>query len=83
MKNALAAINVLEDATLVGGTAVSLSMIQTILGITLLVINIALICAKIGIKVYQRIKKGDLNGAVDEIEKGQKELDDLKNKGEK
>ena len=58
-------------------------MIQTILGITLLAINIALICAKIGIKVYQRIKKGDLNGAVDEIEKGQKELDDLKNKGEK
>lgn len=83
MKNALTAINVLEDVTLGGGTVVSLTMIQTILGITLLVINIALICAKIGIKVYQRIKKGDLNGAVDEIEKGQKELDDLKNKGEK
>lgn len=83
MKNALTAINVLEDVTLGGGTIVSLTMIQTILGITLLVINIALICAKIGIKVYQRIKKGDLDGAVDEIEKGQKELDDLKNKGEK
>ena len=77
MKNALTAINVLEDVTLGGGTVVSLTMIQTILGITLLVINIILICAKIGIKVYQKVKKGDLNGAIDEIEKGQDEIKSL------
>ena len=83
MKNALTTINILEDVSLGGGTIVSLTMIQTILGITLLAINIVLICLKIGLKIYAKIKKGDIEGSVDEIEKGQKELDDLKNKGEK
>ena len=83
MKNALTTINILEDVSLGGGTIVSLTMIQTILGITLLAINIVLICLKIGLKIYSKVKKGDIEGAVEEIEKGQKELDDLKNKGEK
>ena len=74
MKNALTTINALEDVSLAGGTFVSLTMVQTILGITLLIINIILICVKIGLKVYQKIKKGDINGAVDEIEKGQDEI---------
>lgn len=74
MKNVLTTINAVEDVSLAGGTVVSLTMIQTILGITLLIINIILICVKIGLKVYQKIKKGDINGAVDEIEKGQDEI---------
>ena len=81
MKNALTVVNVMEDVSLAGGTAISLTMIQTILGITLLAINIVLILVKIGLKVYSKIKKGDIEGAVNDIEEGQKEIKDLK--GEK
>lgn len=66
-----------ENITLAGGVVVSLSMIQTILGITLLVINICLIVTKCVIKIVEKVKKGDVAGAVKDIEDTQKELDSL------
>ena len=70
-------LNAVEDASLVGGTAVSLSMIQTILGITLLVINICLIITKLVLKIIDRVKKGDYSGAVEDVEKTQDEIKSL------
>lgn len=66
-----------ENITLAGGVVVSLSMVQTILGITLLIINICLIVAKCVIKVVEKVKKGDTQGAVKDIEDTQKELNSL------
>ena len=66
-----------ENIILAGGVVVSLSMIQTILGITLLVINICLIVTKCVIKIVEKVKKGDVAGAVKDIEDTQKELDSL------
>ena len=66
-----------ENITLAGGVVVSLSMIQTILGITLLVINICLIVTKCVIKIVEKVKKGNVAGAVKDIEDTQKELDSL------
>ena len=77
MTKTMQILNAVEDASLVGGTAVSLSMIQTILGITLLVINICLIITKLVLKIIDRVKKGDYSGAVEDVEKTQDEIKSL------
>ena len=80
MNKTMQVINAVEDVTLFGGTAVSLSMIQTILGITLLVINICLIITKLVFKIIDRVKKNDIKGVVEDIEKTQDELKSLDSK---
>ena len=80
MKNALTTINVLEDATLVGGTAVSLSMIQTILGITIMAFQIVLILIKCGKKLYHAIKNKNVSEVEDALNETKGELENLKEK---
>ena len=77
MTRTMQILNAVEDASLVAGTGVSLSMIQSILGITLLVINICLIITKLVLKIIDRIKKNDYSGAVEDIEKTQDEIKSL------
>ena len=73
-------INVLEDVLIIGGTAVSLSMIQTILGIIILSCQVVLILTKAGIKIYDLVKKKKYEDAIKCIDETKGELEHLKDK---
>lgn len=78
-------INVLEDVLIVGGLTISLSMIQTILGIIILSVQVILIVWKAGKRVYNAIKnkkpedvENALNDAKGELENLKDKVDDTK-----
>ncbi len=73
-------INVLEDVLIIGGTAVSLTMIQTILGIVILSCQIILILIKAGIKIYNLIKEKKYKEVEQCIDDAKGELENLKDK---
>ena len=73
-------INIIEDVLIVGGVALSLTNIYTIMGIVLLSFQIVLILVKAGIKIYQHIKTGKMDEAVKDIEDAQKEIEDVTKK---
>ena len=73
-------LNVLEDVLIVGGTAISLSMIQTILGIIILSVQIILILWKAGLRIYKAIKNKKVDDVDDALEDAKGELESLKNK---
>lgn len=73
-------INIIEDVLIVGGVALSLTNIYTIMGIVLLSFQIVLILIKAGIKIYQHIKVGKMDEAVKDIEDAQKEIEDVTKK---
>ena len=73
-------INVLEDALIVGGVTISLSMIQTILGIIILSVQVVLILYKTGKTIYKAIKNKDPKAIEDALNGAKGELEDLKDK---
>ena len=73
-------INIIEDVLIVGGVALSLTNIYTIMGIILLSFQIVLILVKAGIKIYHHIKNGKVEDAVKDIEDAQKEIEDVTKK---
>lgn len=73
-------LNILEDVSIVGGVTISLTMIQTILGIFILSVQAILILIKAFIKVYHALKTEKVDEAVDTLEETQDQLDDLKDK---
>lgn len=62
-------INILEDVLIIGGISISISMIQSILGIIILSVQIILIIVKGVMKIYNAIK----NKNMDEIDNIMKE----------
>ena len=52
-------INILEDCLIVGGVAISLTMIQTLLGIVILSVQLILIVAKAIVKIRDALKSGN------------------------
>ena len=73
-------INVLEDVLIVGGVTISLSMIQTILGIIILSFQIILILIKAGKKIYDAIKNKKIDDVEDALNDAKDQLEDLKDK---
>lgn len=73
-------INVLEDSLIVGGVGISLSMIQTILGIIILSVQVVLILFKAGRKIYDAVKKKKLDEVEDALNDAKDQLEDLKDK---
>ena len=73
-------INVLEDFLIIGGTAISLSMIQTILGIVILSCQVVLILIKAGLKIYNLIKEKKYKEVEQCIDDAKGELENLKDK---
>ena len=71
-------LNVLEDVLIVGGTAISLSMIQTILGIIILSVQIILILWKAGLRIYKAIKNKKVDDVEDALKDAKGELESLK-----
>lgn len=73
-------LNVLEDVLIAGGVTISLTMIQTILGIIILSVQILLILWKAGKRIYLAIKNKKVDDVDDALEDAKGELESLKNK---
>lgn len=73
-------INVLEDVLIIGGVTISLSMIQTILGIIILSVQVVLILIKAGTKIYNAIKNKKIDDVEDALNDAKDQLEDLKDK---
>ena len=73
-------INVLEDVLVVGGITISISMIQSILGIVILSFQILIILFKAGKKIYDLIKNKKYDDIDDALEETKDQLEDLKDK---
>ena len=69
-------LNAFEDCLIASGVTISLIDLQTILGIIILSFQIVLILFKVGKRIYNAIKKKDIN----EIENAFKDgVEDLQN----
>lgn len=70
-------LNVIEDVLIGVGIAVSLTDIQQILSIIILVFNVCWILFKVGYKIYEHVKTGNIKAIGDEIKTGADELQTL------
>lgn len=73
-------LNILEDVTIAGGVAISLSMLQTILGIIILSVQIILILYKGIRKIIELVKNKKYDEIDDALEETKDQLEDLKDK---
>ena len=73
-------INVLEDALIVGGITISITMIYQVLGIVILSFQIILILIKAGVKIYNLIKQKKYKEVEECIDDAKGELENLKEK---
>lgn len=73
-------LNVLEDVLIIGGFTISLSMIQTILGIIILSAQVILVITKGVLKLVSAIKNKKPKEIEDAINETKGELDNLKEK---
>lgn len=76
----LTKLQVCEDALIIGGTAISLSMIHTVLGIIILSVQVLLILWKAGVRIYKAIKNKNVKEITDTLEETKDKLTDLKDK---
>lgn len=73
-------MQVCEDALIIGGTAISLNMIHTVLGIVILSVQVILIIWKAGMRIYNAIKNKNVKEITDTLEDTKDKLTDLKDK---
>ena len=73
-------LNVLDDVLIIGGVTISLSMIQTILGIVILSAQVVLIIIKGILKIRSAIKNKNTKEIEDAINETKGELENLKEK---
>lgn len=73
-------LNVLDDVLIIGGVTISLSMIQTILGIVILSAQVVLIITKGVLKIRSAIKNKNTKEIEDAINETKGELENLKEK---
>lgn len=73
-------LNILEDVTIVGGVAIGISTIETILGIIILAIQLCLILYKGIRKIIELVKKKKYDEIDDALEETKDQLEDLKDK---
>lgn len=62
------------------GLAIGVNEIESWLGITLVVINILAILIRAGIKIYDHLRHGRVDDAIDEVEKARDDINKLDNK---
>lgn len=70
-------INIFEDVLIIGGIAISISMIQTILGIIIMSFQIVLILCRFVSNIYKHIKNKEYDKIDDEISDTTEKLKDL------
>ena len=59
------------------GLAIGVNEIESWLGITLVVINILAILIRAGIKIYDHLKHGRVDDAIDEVDKARDDINKL------
>lgn len=67
-----------ENLTVVIGTALGLSQIETILGIILLVVQLAIVLYKGIYAIIKYVKNKEFNELIDDLENIKDELEDIK-----
>ena len=77
------AFEITENVLIVCGVGIGLAQIEQILGIVLLAVQVILIFVRVGMSVYKKIKEGKIQDAIEEAQKGQKEIQALTEKGKK
>ena len=76
-------LNILEDVTIVGGVAIGISTIETILGIIILSVQLAIILYKGIRKIIELVKQKKYDEIDDALNKTKDQLEDLKDKNGK
>lgn len=72
-------LNAIENVLIVGGVALSIENIETLLGVILLAFQIILILWKLGLRIYEHIKNGKYNDVTEDIQKGIEDVTQLQN----
>lgn len=75
-------VNVIENALAVGGVAISLSQIEQVLGIVLLVVQIGIILVRLIIKLVHNIKSGNVQDAIKATQDAEDEIKKITKKGD-
>ena len=70
-------LNKIENVMLLGGFAIGISNIETIVGLIYLIIQVCILITKIALALYNKLKHNDIEGAIDVLEEGQEKLEDL------
>ena len=70
-------LNKIESIMLVGGFAIGISNMETIIGIIYLIIQVIILLSKIGLSVYKKLKDKDIKGAIEILDESKEELEDL------
>lgn len=70
-------LNAIENVLIVGGVALSIENIESLLGVILLGVQIFLILWKLGYALYKRIKNKDYKGVEEDVQNSIKSLKDL------
>lgn len=70
-------LNKIENVMLLGGFAIGISNIETIVGLIYLIIQVCILITKIVLALYNKLKHNDITGAIDVLEEGQEKLEDL------
>ena len=73
-------LNILEDVTIVGGVAIGISTIETILGIIILSVQLAIILYKGIRKIIELVKNKKYDEIDDALNETKDQLEDLKDK---
>ena len=70
-------LNKIENVMLLGGFAIGISNIETIVGFIYLIIQVCILITKIVLALYNKLKHNNIEGAIDVLEEGQEKLEDL------
>lgn len=70
-------LNKIESVMLLGGFAIGISNMETIVGLIYLIIQVCILITKIVLALYNKLKHNDIEGAIDVLEEGQEKLEDL------
>lgn len=70
-------LEIVEDAFIVMGVALSVDQIKTILGVILLVLQICLILYKSIKAIINKVKNKDIDGAVKEVQDATEKIEDV------
>ena len=77
-------INILEDVLIIGGISISITMIQSILGIVIMSVQVILILIKAYVKIRDAIKKkntDEIKQVIDDTQEQIKRLSESEKNG--
>lgn len=76
-------LNLIQDTITIGGIALSIPIIESILGVILLSLNILILLYRGGYRIYEHIKKKEFDKIDDALEETRDEIEKLTDKEKK